>query len=66
MAQVRIPHTACYRGKKVKVILRDGTEIVDYFMDRTDRWIVLRETGRIMKSDLRAFIILKAENKKKE
>jgi len=60
---MKVPHTACHRGKRVKVILRDGTEIIDYFEERTNKWIVLRKVGRIMKADLRAFIILKAESK---
>jgi hypothetical protein len=27
------PHTSCFRGKRVLVILKDGTRIVDKFVD---------------------------------
>jgi hypothetical protein len=56
---MRIPHTATHRGKRVKIVLRDGTEIVDRFIDRTDKWVVLKENGRVNKSDIRAFIVIK-------
>ncbi len=56
---MRIPHTATHRGKRVKVVLRDGTEIIDRFIDRTDKWVVLKENGRVNKSDIRAFIVIK-------
>lgn len=56
---MRLPHTSCYRGKKVKVVLKNGQEIIDHFRERTDRWIVLRRSGRVMKSDVKAFFIIK-------
>ena len=63
---MRTPHSACRKGKRVKVVLRDGTALIDHFEDRTDRWIVLRKHGRVMKSDLRAFIVLKAETERRK
>lgn len=59
---MRTPHTACRKGKKVKIILRDGAQIIDHFEERTDRWVVLRKEGRIMKADIRAFMIFKGES----
>lgn len=56
---MKLPHTATYRGKRVRVVLKDGTKIDDRFEDRTDKWVVLREIGRVMKRDIKAFIILK-------
>jgi hypothetical protein len=55
---MRVPHTATRRGKRVKIILRNGSELVGKFLDRTDRWVEL-DTGRVMKSDIRSFIIIK-------
>lgn len=55
----RIPHTATNRGKRVRVVLRDGTQIDDRFESRNDRWIVLQHRGRVNKADIRAFIVLK-------
>ena len=48
------PHTATFRGKRVLVILRDGTRIIDRFLDRTDRKVLLKDYGWIPKSKLRA------------
>lgn len=53
-------HSATCRGKRVRIVLRDGTKIDDRFVTRTDRWVVLERSGRVWKSDLKAFIILKA------
>lgn len=58
---MRIPHTSCHRGKRVKVVLKNGTEVIGRFENRTDKWIVLKDVGRINKADIRAFIILKGE-----
>lgn len=56
---MKTPHTACHRGKRVRVRLRDGTAIDDRFLDRTDRWVVLERAGRVPKGEIKAFIILK-------
>ncbi len=56
---MRTPHTACRKGKRVQIILRDGRRIIDHFEGRTDRWVILREIGRVMKADIRAFMIFK-------
>lgn len=53
---MRTPHTACYRGKRVRVILRSGGEIAGRFEGRTHRWIVV-DGMRIPKNAIRAFII---------
>lgn len=48
-------HTATFKGKRVRIILRDGTIIVDRFIERTSsKWVVL-ETRRIHVRDIRAF-----------
>lgn len=56
---MRVPHTACHRGKRVKIILKDGTQIIDYFQERTDKFVILRRLGRLGKDQIRAFMILK-------
>jgi hypothetical protein len=58
---MRVPHTSTNRGKKVRIILRDDTVLEGKFMDRTSRWVEL-DTGRVMKKDIRAFIILKGKS----
>lgn len=55
MTHRKKPHTATYRGKRVYIKLVDGTTFFDRFMDRTDRWVVLKEHGKILMSDIKAF-----------
>lgn len=55
----RVPHTSCYRGKRVRLILRDGRRLEGRFRERTDRWVLLEGHGRVPKERIRAFIILK-------
>jgi len=54
-------HTATFRGKRVVVVLNDGTILEDHFVDRAknNRWIELRKAGRIAKSDIKSFANLK-------
>lgn len=48
-------HTATFKGRRVRIILRDGSIIIDRFLERTrNKWIVL-ETQRIHVSEIRAF-----------
>lgn len=54
---MRTPHTSCYRGKRVVVTMRDGVRIRDIFEYRTDKFVILREHGRIAKQRIRAFKI---------
>jgi hypothetical protein len=42
---VRTPHLSCKRGKRVRILLRGGEEIIAKFEDRTARYVVL-EGGR--------------------
>jgi hypothetical protein len=49
-------HTATARGRRVHIILRDGTKIVDRFVERTkNKWIVLARHGRVHVRDIRSF-----------
>lgn len=56
---MKMPHTRCCRNKRVRVRLRDGTIIDDRFHERAARWIVLVHHGKIMKNQIKAFILLK-------
>lgn len=48
-------HTGTRRGKKVRVVLRDGTVIIDHFIERNDKYIFLRQRGRIIKQNIKSF-----------
>ena len=60
---MRTPHTQTHRGKTVRVVLRDGTVIVDKFERRTDKFVFLQEVGRLAKGDIKSFTIFKPRNK---
>jgi len=56
---MRTPHTATQRGKRVKVKLRDGTIILDRFIDRTKNAIILKDYGKLLKKNIKSFSIYK-------
>ena len=55
----RAPHTRVHKGKKVLVLLRDGTRLVDRFHAYTSTAIVLSEHGAVAKVDLRSMSIVR-------
>lgn len=58
---MRTPHTQTHRGKAVRVVLRDGTVLVDKFDYRTHRFVFLLKAGRIPKCEIKSFTIFKAQ-----
>lgn len=52
-------HTGCRRGTKVVVKLRTGGEIVDVFHERNDKFIFLKNNGKIPKADISSFQALR-------
>jgi hypothetical protein len=59
---VKTPHTSCRRGKKVRIVLRDGTELITTFIERTGQFVVT-EAGRIRGRDMKSFCIVKIGEK---
>ena len=55
----RAPHTRVHKGKKVLVLLRDGTRLVDTFQAYTSTTIVLDAYGAVAKADLRSMSIMR-------
>lgn len=53
------PHTSCYPGKTVRVKLNDGTVIFDKFKDGNDRWIILRDYGKVLIKHIDSFGLAK-------
>jgi hypothetical protein len=56
---MRTPHSSTYKGKRVYVVLRDGTEFVDKFIDKKGRFVYFEIHARVRKSELRVFTIYK-------
>lgn len=50
---MKCPHTHFTRGKRVFIILRDGTHVVGKFQDRTSRYVIL-DTGRYATDQIRS------------
>jgi len=59
----RAPHTRVHKGKKVLVVLRDGTRLVDRFQASTSTTIVLDEHGAVAKAALRSMSIVRGPQK---
>ena len=55
----RAPHTRVHKGKKVLVLLRDGTRLVDKFQAYTSTTIVLDAYGAVAKAALRSMSIVR-------
>lgn len=55
---MRTPHLNCTRGKRVIIKLRCGKVIIDKFIERRGRYIVL-EHSTIAKRDIASFGIYK-------
>jgi hypothetical protein len=47
-------HMGVHRGKRVLVRMRDGTKFIDWFEDRTDRHLVLRNSGKVPKVQVKS------------
>lgn len=58
---MRTPHTHYPKGTRIRVVLRNGTEIVDKFEDAKSGVMILRAHGRIPKKDIRSTGIYKAD-----
>jgi hypothetical protein len=43
MSRHKKPHTHAPRGKRIRVVLKDGTEFVDKFLERRSKQIVFSE-----------------------
>jgi hypothetical protein len=56
MGLLRAPHTSAPKGKRVRVVLRNGEVFVDKFVERTARHVVF-ETRAVRTRDLKSFTI---------
>jgi len=56
---MRTPHTSAKKGKRVFIILRDGTRIVDKFLDHKSGYVLLEKHGRLPIDTIRSFSINK-------
>lgn len=52
---MRTPHSSTNKGKTVYIILRDGSHIVDKFLDKKSGTIILEKHGKLSMKDVRSF-----------
>lgn len=52
---MRTPHTSTYKGKTVHIILRDGTTLVDKFLDKKSGFVILEKFGKLPIPQIRSF-----------
>lgn len=55
----RVGHRSCHPGKRVRVVLRDGTVLIDRFVEGRSRDIVLERAGRVPHDQIGSFMIYK-------
>ena len=55
---MRTPHTAAKKGKRVKVVLKNGEEFIGKFVDRKSKYVMF-ETRKVLKGDIKSFAIFK-------
>jgi hypothetical protein len=57
---MKMPHTGCPRGKRVRVVLRDGQVMIDKFWERTNRQLIFGvppEQTHVAIRDVKSFTI---------
>ncbi len=54
-------HSSTYKGKRVRIKLKDGNVFVDKFLDSKGRYVIFEERGRVAKKDIKNFTIYKGE-----
>jgi hypothetical protein len=56
------PHTSCKKGKKVVVILRSGFRILDKFVEKRSKGVILKKRGFVPTKNIRAFSIYRGQH----
>ena len=59
---MRLGHTACKQGKRVRVLLQNGKLVIDKFKERKPPYIWLENYGKIHIGDIKTFGIYKTKN----
>jgi hypothetical protein len=57
---MKTPHTSCPRGTRVRIVLRNGDVIIDRFVERTGKFIVLAG-HRLRGGELKSFSIYRGK-----
>lgn len=52
-------HTSAPRGKRIRVVLKDGTTFVDRFLEGTGKFVVFFER-KVVRGDIKEFTICRS------
>ena len=55
-------HSSTYKGKRVYIVLKNGTSFVDKFMDSKSDYVHTKEKGKIRKSEIRTMTIYRNQS----
>ena len=55
----KTPHTKFAKGRKLHIILKDGTQRIDRYIDRHSKHVEFQESGRIRIADIRSLTYVK-------
>jgi hypothetical protein len=59
---MKTPHSHYRKGKRLFIILRDGTKLVDKFVERIAKGIMLEQNGVIPMSKIRSITFNRDNN----
>ncbi len=59
-------HTSTYKGKRILIILKDGTKLIGKFKDKKSGYVITEEHGKISTSTIKAMTICKQAIKRKD
>lgn len=57
---MKTPHTSVRRGKRVRVVMKDGLLFIDKFLENTKRFVIF-ENHEVRKGDIKSFGIYKGQ-----
>lgn len=55
---MRTPHTSTRKGKRVKIIMKNGLVLIGKFKERTGRYVLI-DDSKIWAGDIKSFTIYK-------
>ena len=59
-------HSSTYKGKRILIILKDGTKLIAKFKDKKSGFIITEEFGKIATNTVKAMTLYKAIERKQK
>jgi hypothetical protein len=55
---MKTPHTGVWKGKRIKVVMKDGEVFIDRFLERKSRWVFFNN-HKVERGKIKSFSIVK-------